>query len=361
MNDPNTYGMVRGNSRRAPPACELALPLRDVWNANVPYSGKCVFAPVLAHDDLVLVTGRERRTVALNAASQKRVWAHPAALRVVHRGRAFLWPDDDGLLVVDAHSGRPERTMLCHPCEDALAVGEYLVGWGPDLEYGGQLLWALDWDSGQRLWTQYFGEDIKNSGWLCATEDVLVYCTYDRRKGATPEVDLVACHISTGVELWRRQSAWLDTGGAIWNDRILAQSGNGVVALSLQDGKQFWERECGAGYLCGDTYHCFQYGEYVAFDAASGEQIVARNLEESLPKTLSGVRPSRIVLVTQTHIFAASDRNALLAFTRDGGEYAWHHHPKRADMAGEVVCSAGRLYYKNGFDRLYCLESATLR
>jgi outer membrane protein assembly factor BamB len=362
----NPYGMVRENSRRAPSRCDLTAPLREAWNAPASLGGRRHFAPTLAHDGTLLLIDKDAHAVALEAVSRKRIWAYPWTGRpqVLHQGRVFLWPPEHEVHVVDLRSGRPESVMFCNSCEDALAVGNYLVGWGSDYEYGGQRLWAIDWTSGQRLWTKHLPENVSIAGCPCANEDLLVYCQLDQRKDRTAsEATLIACRLATGVEVWRRPESGLNGIAAIWNDRVLACLGMRVTALSLQDGSVLWERDGEEGYLYGERYYCLYYcsetrlRKYAVLDALTGKQLFAWDLRARLPKSLQQGEPKGIRLVTETHVFIKSERNVLLAFTRDGGEYVWNHQPKGAYMEGEVVCFGGRLYYQNGSGRqLFCLE-----
>ena len=352
-----THGTARENSARAPTPCALAPPFREAWTATP------VYGP-LAHDGLLFVNDSKDHPAALDAKTGKRVWTSPwlGGIALIHEGHLFLKLDPSEIHVVDPHSGRPEA-VLHAPHGNMAGIGRRLIGCVVDYEYDAIVTWALDWTTGERLWSVRERPAGAVSQHFCASERGFVYEIEDR-SGASRNVKvLVARRIETGEELWRRRNAELQSVASIFEDRVVACVGDRAMALDLASGAVLWEVEGGAGYLYGDRYYVLKWSAdgptwFCTIDVRTGKTLRRVDVRAKLPKTLKDAGLASLLLVTDTHVFAKSPKNALIVFDRESGEYAWQHHPSGAHIMGEVVCGDGCFYYRNGTERLFCLESA---
>jgi outer membrane protein assembly factor BamB len=346
--------MARENARRAPRfPLRFEAPLREAWSVKASLGS----VPVLAAEGRLFL--RDATGVfAVDAANRERLWTYPwpaRPLELLHQAHLFLVVDHE-LHVVDIVTGRPRSSLPWSSRGPALAVGHVLLAHGPDHEYGGHQVLAVDWGSGRRLWTQRFPEGIEIEGPLSATEDVFV-CEVKDRRGKVPSSAVVCRRLDTGAERWRRPDATLEWYAGIHADCVVGWVGNRLAALRLSDGEAVWESDGGRGYLYGDRYYCQDFsGRYRVIDMGNGKVRASWDLDARLPRSLQGSTPRSVLLVTETQVFLASERNSLLAFTRDTGEYVWSHQPKEASIGGTAACIDGRLYYQNGGNRLYCLE-----
>lgn len=356
-----TYGMLRENARRTASPCTLAAPLREAWQAEsqvLPnWRGSC--PPVLVCDSLLFFTDKSGYTVALDVDSQKPIWRYPwtGDPWLIHEGRLYIKADEHELHAVELPTGKPMATIRCSRFDQLLAAGRHLIGHGADHEYGGQRTWVIDWTSGQRLWTEHLPESDLSVSAACATEDVLVYCIEDRTPSSS-SATLVARRIRDFHELWRIPVASLTGFAAVDQDLVLGSFGGQITAINLETGAVAWQRPGGEIYVYGGRCYSLSRwtGKYEILDVVTGKAVKSYELWKGLPKNLQSERLSRIALVTETHVFIASEEASLVAFTRDDARYVWRHKPPAAQMPGEVVCAGGRLYYCNGLNRLFCLE-----
>jgi outer membrane protein assembly factor BamB len=357
------YGTLRENAARIPTVpCHLTAPLREVWNARAHIGAYGHGAPLLAAGGRLFVTHKDRHLVALDAASQKRVWRSDwpiSGSAIVHDGHVFVWTSDDELQLLDLETGRPRRSMLAPPPSQAVASGPVLVACDRDYEYaqyGGERLYAVEWTTGRRLWSERLPPDHTVEGILTASDDVLVHGVMERAASNLASA-IVARRLGTGAVLWRKPDVDISGIAAVHRDHIVGATGSRAWAFALRDGALQWENEdAGGGYLYGDRLYTVGYGSrYTILDVATGKSVRSWDLSARMPKSL---QPGglRVLLVSETHVFFASERNMLLAFTRESGEYVSNHHPKGAYLKGEAVCVDGRFYYQNGPDRIYCLE-----
>jgi outer membrane protein assembly factor BamB len=352
------YGTLRENPARAPQACVLEAPLREIWNAPAPFASG---VPLLAAGELLFVTDGNRHIVALDVESQERAWRYPWPSNfpaMLHEGHVFAWTAERDLHVIEASTGRPQRSIPALRADQALAVGNRMVAYAPDYDYGGHRLYAVDWMTGSRLWSEALGRDLRIDAPMTASGDTLVYALSDH--GPSPPVTaLIARRLDSGAELWRKPETGVSGLPSIRDDRVVVSTGLRLVAFQRIDGSVLWEAECGGAvaYLYGDHVYTLNgwEGRYRVFELASGKQVRSWDLRARIPSSLLRGMLTQIFLVSETHVFIGSDRGTLFAFTRDTGKYVWNHQPKNAVIRTEAACIDGRLYYQNGPNRLFCL------
>jgi outer membrane protein assembly factor BamB len=353
------YGTLRENAARAPRVpCHLAAPLREVWNGPTRFGGHSSEPLLLADAGRIFVADKDRHRIALDASTQARLWRSPwpSNAAFLHEGHLFHWVSGEDLQLVDLETGLPKRSIHAPRAAQALASGPILAACADDYDYGGERLYALDWTTGRRLWSEPLPRNHALEGVMTASEDVLVYGVVDRM--ASPSVSsIVARRLDSGRELWRKTGAAVSGIAAVHGDRIVGATGSQVWAFALHDGSLLWQADnAGAGYLYGDRFYAVGYGSrYTTFDVATGKGLRSWDLNARMPKTLQS-GGARVLLVSESHVFFSSERSMLLAFTRDSGEYVSSHFPKNAYQKSEAVCAGGRFYYQNGPQRLYCLE-----
>jgi outer membrane protein assembly factor BamB len=353
------YGMLRENAARAMSPCTLAAPLRKAWQVGSrKQSWLGAGSPVLAQGGRVFFSDKAGHAVAFDAASQERIWRYPWAgdLYALHERRLYVGVAEEELHAVDPANGTPIAAMACGRVDDLLGAGPYLIGHGTDYEYGGHCIWAIDWGSGRRLWTEHLAEDLSIRA-ACAANDFVIYSSADRRPSPST-YSLVARRLSDFQEAWRVPVEAPSGFVAVKNDLVLGCFEGQIIAHDLRTGKVAWKTAGGEIYVYGDRLYTFskRQGQYTIVDMA-GKVVARHELRPRLPKTVSESL-SDVVLVTETHVFLKSDGHALLAFTRDAGKYVWSHKPPTASISGEVVGAGGRLYYRNATSRLFCFEPA---
>jgi outer membrane protein assembly factor BamB len=357
------YGTLRENAARAPSVCRLTAPLREAWSApfgSAPYPNN---SPFLAADGRLILLDALGHLVALDPASRNTLWRYPwrsAATAFLRDGHLCEWISDEDLHVIDPATGRPSRSIHAPRASQALSVGGLVVAVGNDYDYGMERLYALDWSTGRRLWSEHLPRTCSIAGPLSASEEVLLCTLVDGRTSPASE-SIVARRPDTGAELWRKPSASISGFAALHEDRVLVTVGGGVRAFAVRDGSLLWEaKDVGHGYLYGDRLYARASGghRYVIVDARSGTLLRSFDLNARVPASFKDRGIGEVLLVSETHVFltAGSPRTALLAFTRDSAEFVWSHLPQQAQQRGEAACVDGRLYYQNGHQRLYCLE-----
>jgi outer membrane protein assembly factor BamB len=354
------YGTLRENAARAPGTCHLEAPLREAWSSPILGSRDEQAPALLAASGRLVLCGKDGRAQTVDAESRKALWSYPwpsSPAMLVHDGHLLDWISDHELHVVDLETGRTLRTIHAPRAVQALAAGPILVGTGTDDEYGGERLQALDWTTGRRLWTEPLPAKARLVGPMTASEELLLYTLVEGDEAVSM---LVGRRPDTGKELWRKPEAFVSGVASIHSDRVVGSTGYRSWAFALRDGSLLWENKAGwRGYLYGDRlYVRGDLGRYSIVDVRTGELVRGWDLRARMPRSLRDrIGLGDILLVSETHVFLGSQSGgALLSFTRDSGEYVGSHQPTKALLRGEAAGVDGRLYYQNGFQRLFCLE-----
>jgi outer membrane protein assembly factor BamB len=358
------YGTQRENAARAPSVpCHLVAPLREAWSVpiwGVQYSRS---SPVLVGEGRLFVADTDGHMRALDPKTRETLWRSPwksNATAFLHDGCLGEWISDEDLHIVDLATGRPSRSIHAPRAAHTVASGAIVVALGRDYDYGGERLYAFDWSTGRRLWSERLPELCDIRGVMSASEELLLYTLTDGSK--SPAVDtIVARRPDTGALLWSKPDASISGFAAIRDGRVVVTTYQGVRAFAAHDGALLWEaKDVGDGYLYGDRLYARGSGRisYVIVDASRGKLVQSWDLNARLPKALKDRGVGQVLLVSETHVFLSSPNGTLLAFTRDSADFVGSHTPKQANIRGEVACVDGRLYYDNPPFRLTCLEPA---
>ena len=160
-----TYGTARENPARAPTACALVPPFREAWTATVQTG-------TLAHEGLLFIHDSKGHPAALDAKTGRRVWTSPwfGGLALIHEGRLFLNQGSSEVHIVDPHSGRPEAVIHAPHAGSMVGIGRRLIGCVRDYSYDAIVTWALDWTTGERLWSVRHSPAGDISQHFCASE-----------------------------------------------------------------------------------------------------------------------------------------------------------------------------------------------
>lgn len=354
------YGTMRENAARVPSTRQLTAPLREVWNTET-LSGSFhdqEDVPLLASAGRLFYVDSKANAVSFDVETQERVWTYPlgARLGAVHGRHLFLWAHSDELHVVDTMSGQLRAATFSFPAERIAVVGDLVLGHGKDHDRGGSRMWALDWKTGRRLWADYLPEKFTVAGCFCANEDVVIYSVASGSV-RSKESKVVARCPATGEELWRTELAPLWGVASLIGERVVGCFDGQITALGTADGSVLWQTPGLPGYVYGDRFYCVDTNaRYRVLDIKTGRVLHSFPLKSTSRLSIHGVGHSQVKLVAETHIFVRTPNDALLAFTRDKGEFVWGHKPTAPSMKTEVVSVGGRLYYLNGYQRLFCLE-----
>jgi outer membrane protein assembly factor BamB len=356
------YGTLRENAARAPSVpCQLAAPLREAWSVPIWAVHYTRSPPVLAAAGRLFVADTEGHMRALDPKTQQTLWRSPwrsHGTAFLHDGSLCEWISEEDLHVVDLASGRPSRSIHAPRGAQAIASGGIVVVQRTDHDYGSERLYAFDWRTGRRLWSEGFAEGSDVRGLMSASEELLLYTHCDSNKSPAVET-IVARRPDTGALLWSKRDAAISGFAAIRDGRAVVTTYQGVRAFAARDGALLWEaKDVVDGYLYGDRLYARGSGRisYVIVDASSGKLIQSWDLNARLPKALKDRGVGAVLLVSETHVFLGSPNGTLLVFTRDSAEFVWSHTPKQASIRGEAACVDGRLYYENPPFRLTCLE-----
>ena len=104
----------------------------------------------------------------------------------------------------------PEIANSLNPAFLGAVLQAFVLGHGQDYDYGGERIWALNWKTGRRLWTEHISEDFEISGCFCASEDVVVYCI-EKKSHEIVEARIIARHLDSGKKMSFQVICRIDT------------------------------------------------------------------------------------------------------------------------------------------------------
>jgi len=341
--------------------------LREIWHADAPDRRAAWYPAAFAADGRVAFvtrSGVRRFLVAIDAQSQAVLWTYPWAVEpmLLHEGRLFAWVSDREAHLIDPATGETQRVFACPRPAYAVAVGPWLVGHAVDREYGGAFIFAVDWTSGRRAWTERLPGDVGFAERLCASLNTVCY---GQRDGAIVARDLV-----TGIERWRRtfperaaaesqrlfHTSIVGTPAVHGNAVVLQVGGTAparLTALGLDDGATRWSATSESGFLVGDRYYSFEAPDCTVRDAASGATVDVVSPIRLLTPPVYG---AALVGASPHYLLFSANDGTLLVVRRETGALIGHHQPASAsNIHPPVVAPDGRLYYQNGLT-LYALE-----
>jgi outer membrane protein assembly factor BamB len=327
----------------------LTPPLREVWQAKA-YPRAVAGGRILAHVD--------HHVVALSARTGKRLWSYPWRASDVYAHRdvvvANVW-DGDELHVIDAATGRPQRVFPSPSAYAAAMAGDALVA--HDAKYGPGMLFCADVTTGVRRWRRPSAE-VK--AWTAGAE----VCVFALATG-----ELLALRTSTGEVLWRRE--WPPTGSRdgevgsatiddvrLGDGAVFVTVGEHFLGLDLATGETRWKNgNDGARHQVVEGRRIFSLSghRYRVLDAATGHAVVERDVGPSLPERLREHGFHQMPLLSETHLFAASNRDALAAFARDTGEHVWSWQSTRSGSMSAPFAAEGRVCLGIS-EHIHCFE-----
>ena len=358
----------------------VAVPRPPLRLAFAVQYGHTVSRVPVAHGGRVFV-GTPEGVRAFDVKTGERLWQSEASgfplgaqeetvfVRRLSSDRRLLF-----ILALEAGSGRLGGTVLETPSMTREVVhGGTLVY---ATSHGGEAVCAVDLPAGSLRWRWPVDDSRGVWGNLAADGDT-VYVTL--RDGP-----VIALDLERGQPRWRQtldDLVWSDLGeprrgearpyaaAAILGDRVVLEAEGGwVAALTRGAGGRAWAYRAPGPILCtavqAGAYHALSVtGDLVTLDPVDGRVVSSANINRKVPRPAVPItRPTRPMLVSDTHVYTGSDEGFVLAFERPKNKYVWSYRPKGAGTTdhfdSRFVVAGRRLYYSDMSRRLFCLEEA---
>lgn len=353
-------GILRDNAQRCPGPLDLRTPLLGGWAAE------SRARPVIGQRR-IYVKGADLRTVALDAVTGAHVW--------VSRGRAHVTPlllFAEGLLTMQFNTSRfqvlnESSGEVIRELQDKAVAGSTAVVDGVLVQQGSWVFGATVIATGKVAWRK----DLPQAG---PAYEGLFCASLDRVIAGLDGGPVVAYSLADGSELWRTtvgdlswrrgsevRPASVHGPLVLYKDTVIMEVFDGhLVGHSAKDGRRLWHVDCGAvqGCLYGDRYYRISTRGYQIVDPKSGRVLLEKPFQMPPELKRAGVSPWSL-LVSETHVFTASQAGYVVAFERETGKYAWSVKPKGTAGGANLWAEDGRLYVDDLSRRVYCFEEAS--
>lgn len=293
---------------RNPPAAleeiKPSLVVRTAWSASIGGAGAFVFSPAVTSDS-VFVAAADGSVARIDAASGRSLWrinaGVPLTAGVGSDGATVVVSAEKGVLMAFDGDGKLRwKAQASSEVLSAPAVGQGLV----IVRSVDNRIAAFDVESGNRRWVAQ-----RTSPPLTLRTAPGIALSGQTAYVALPGGRLLALAISNGGARW--EVAVGDPRGTTELERIADLSGTPVVA-----GRD----------VCAVAYQ----GRVACFDAATGAPRWGKELSSDVG-----------VGVDDKYVFAADERGAVTAFSRDTGTGVWRN-AKLADRHLATPVSVGR-------------------
>lgn len=273
--------------------CLDSLTGRPLWDFTADGTMKQVFSsPRLDGDNLFLGEGFHRdadcRLFCIHRTSGQLVWSvstrsHTESSPCVDKGRVYCGAGDDGVLCVDEKSGKEiwHFRGLHVDASPAVVQGRVFAGSG----YGSHEVFALDAESGKRLWQQQvnlpaFASPLVVEGRVyfgLGTGNLI-------DSGPRPAGAMLCCAADTGTILWRKDFADAVHARPIAHgDTVCFGCRDGrFYSLDRASGQERWHCDLGSPIVAAAAisptaandpalYVCATGGKVCRFNAATGQ------------------------------------------------------------------------------------------
>jgi outer membrane protein assembly factor BamB len=298
-----------GKSKTKTPPAELvefksSMAVRTAWEASVGDGEKFIFSPAQAGDGIVVAAANG--TIArLDAATGRAAWRINAGMRLsagvgADEKTVVVAGEKGVILAFDANGKQRWKIQASSEVLSAPTVGADLV----IVRSVDNRISAYDAETGVRKWIVQRtvpALTLRNSPGITIDKQVAYV--------ALPGGRLIAVTLRSGAVLW--EAAVGDPKGSTELERIADTSGAPVVI---------------ARDVCVVAYQ----GRVACFDTANGAQRWSKELSSDVG-----------VAVDERFLFAADERGAVSALTRDGGVSVWRNS-KLAYRRLSVPASFGR-------------------
>lgn len=293
---------------RNPPAAleeiKPSLAVRTAWSASIGSAGAFVFSPAVTSDS-VFAAAADGSVARIDAASGRSLWrinaGAPLTAGVGSDGTTVVVAAEKGVLMAFDGEGKLRwKAQASSEVLSAPAVGQGLV----IVRSVDNRIAAFDVESGNRRWVAQ-----RTSPPLTLRTAPGIALSGQTAYVALPGGRLLALAISNGGARW--EVAVGDPRGTTELERIADLSGTPVVA-----GRD----------VCAVAYQ----GRVACFDAATGAPRWGKELSSDVG-----------VGVDDKYVFAADERGAVTAFSRDTGTGVWRN-AKLANRHLATPVSVGR-------------------
>lgn len=281
-----------GNAPRNPPAALIdvkpTLAVRNVWSNAIGNAGAYVFTPALAGQS-VFIAAADGTLAQLDAASGRQAWRINTGSRLTagvgSDGKTIAVAGEKGaLLAFDGDGKLRWKAQTSSEILSAPAVGQGLV----IVRSVDNRIVAFDAETGSRRWFVQRSTPVLT---LRSTPGILI--DGSNAYVGLPGGKLLALALSNGGVRW--EIAVGDPRGATELERVTDISG--MPAIIGRD-------------ICAASYQ----GRVGCFDASNGAVRWTKDLSSDVGVGLD-----------ERFVFAADERGALSAFSRDAGQSVWRN------------------------------------
>ena len=278
--------------------------VHTAWTTSIGNAGSYVFSPALASDNL-FVAAADGSIARINPSSGRQVWrinaGMPLTAGVGSDGATVAVAGEKGVLLAFDADGKPRwKAQVSSEILSAPAIGQGLV----IVRSVDNRIAAFDAESGVRRWVAQ-----RTVPPLTLRTAPGIAIAGGTAYVALPGGRLVALALSNGGPRW--EVAVGDPRGTTELERVADVSGVPVVA-----GRD----------VCAVAYQ----GRIACFDTATGQARWAKELSSDVGLGLD-----------ERFIFAADERGAVSAFSRDSGTGVWRNN-KLANRSLSTPVSFGR-------------------
>ncbi|PZE20522.1 PQQ-binding-like beta-propeller repeat protein [Paenibacillus xerothermodurans] len=225
-------------------------------------------------------------------------------------------------------------------------------------------LYALDADTGNKLWEKTVGAGEVNRAWMYyspTVEDGIVYQAYSSMRGG----EMMALNAATGETVWTAKLAggWITESSPVVKDGkvFVGADGGYLIAIDAKTGKESWRARPAGGWMHsmpaiadGTVYMGYGGGLIVALDANTGTE-KWRYKSDTSTSYIAGNTTGASPAVAEGVVYMGFPNGRVEALSADTGAKLWSAATKGGIISSAAV-SGGTVYVGSNDGYLYALD-----